>query len=175
MERNLTASMEDYLEIIYLLVKKNKLARAKDIAAHLGVKKPSVTGALRSLSKLGLVNYSPYGYIDLTDEGRRQASKILRRHEIIYKFLHKVLQVDEGKAEDDACKIEHAISDSTLERLVNFIHFIEHCPRIGEDCILSFRKFCQEGIKPQNCKICVKELTKKMSAKKISKTSESSV
>lgn len=161
MEKKLTASMEDYLEIIYLLVQKNKLARAKDIADHLGVKKPSVTGALRVLSSLGLIKYSPYGYIDLTDEGNSKASKIFRRHEILKQFFVKILRVDPQKAEDDACKVEHAISDSTLEKLVNFMHFIEHCPRTGFDWLNLLENYCQKGNKPANCIECTNEIQKK--------------
>jgi len=162
MKETLTASMEDYLEIIYLLVKKNKLARAKDIATHLNVKKPSVTGALKVLSQLGMVKYTPYGYIDLTEEGHKQASKIFRRHEILKEFFEKILDIPAEKAEIDACKIEHSISDTTLEKLVDFIHFIEHCPRTGEDWVTSFSKFCSKGIKPQACAECIENVEKKM-------------
>jgi len=166
MVKQLTASMEDYLEIIFLLVRKNKVARAKDIANHLEVKKPSVTGALRVLSEKGLIKYSPYGYIDLTEDGEKAASKIFRRHEIINEFLTKILQVEPERAQDDACKIEHAMSDSTLEKLVNFIHFFEHCPRVGKDWIEAFSKVCSEGSKPKDCRECFEEALKKVARSK---------
>ncbi len=158
MTKELTASMEDYLEIIYLLVKKNKLARAKDIATHLGVKKPSVTGALRVLSDKGLVRYTPYGYIDLTAEGEKQASKIFRRHEILRNFFENVLQIKSELAEEDACKIEHSISDATLERLVDFVHFIEECPRAGESWVKAFNDFCIKNPDRTACKNCTEEM-----------------
>jgi len=161
MAKDLTASMEDYLEVIYLLVKKNKLARAKDIATHLGVKKPSVTGALRVLSEKGLVRYTPYGFIDLTPEGEKQASKIFRRHEILKNFFLNVLQIKEENAEEDACKIEHAISDNTLERLVDFVHFIEECPRTGEDWVKAFNDFCTKNPDRTKCKTCTEEMLDK--------------
>jgi DtxR family transcriptional regulator, Mn-dependent transcriptional regulator len=160
MDKILTSSMEDYLEVIYLLVKKNKVARAKDIAVHLNVKKPSVTGALRVLSEKGLIKYSPYGFIDITEDGEKAAAKIFRRHEIINQFLSQVLQVPQDKAEEDACKIEHSISDTTLEKLVNFIHFFEHCPRVGEDWIAEFKKVCSLGAKPHDCKACLEQAMK---------------
>lgn len=166
MPRELTASMEDYLEIIYILVKKNKLARAKDIATHLGVKKPSVTGALRVLSEKELIRYSPYGYIDLTPQGEKEAQNIFRRHEILKQFFTDILQVPEEKAEDDACRVEHAISDSTLERLVDFVHFIEGCPRAGKDWIKSFSDFCNRDINHSDCKVCSEEIIEKIARNK---------
>ena len=163
MSKKLSASMEDYLEIIYLLVKKNKLARVKDIAEHLGVKKPSVTGALRLLSRKELIRYTPYGYIDMTEAGEKIAQQIFRRHDILKQFLTKVLQINPEDAENDACKIEHAISDASLEKLINFVHFVEHCPRVNDEIIASFAKFCKDGVKPQTCKSCLEEVLKNLS------------
>ena len=166
MNKDLTASMEDYLEVIFLLVKKHKLARAKDIAQHLGVKKPSVTGALRVLSEKGFIAYAPYGYIDLTPKGEAEASKIFRRHEILKNFFAKILHVDETKAEEDACKVEHSISDATLDKLVEFVHFIEHCPRTGPDWVQSFNEFCSKGIKSDECMQCAEEMAHNLTKSK---------
>ena len=79
MTRPLSATQEDYVETIFRLAEENRVARVKDIAAHLGVHKSTVTGALRSLSEMGLVNYEPYGYITLTAVGEQRARHPRRR------------------------------------------------------------------------------------------------
>ena len=75
-KRNLSASLEDYLEAILNLSGDRKVARSRDIAEALEVSRSSVTGALRTLAEKQLVNYKPYGYITLTDQGRALAEKV---------------------------------------------------------------------------------------------------
>ncbi len=123
----LSASQEDYLEAIYHIIKRKSAARAKDISLRLGVNNSSVTGALRSLSQKGLINYEPYDIVTLTPEGDVVASQVVKRHEILKDFLLRVLGIPEAEAEDSACKMEHAISDTILQRLVQFIEFIGDC------------------------------------------------
>ena len=76
----LSASLEDYLEAIFHIVARNQVARAKDISLRMKVSGPSVTGALRSLSEKGLINYAPYDVITLTDKGNALAEDVVRRH-----------------------------------------------------------------------------------------------
>ena len=71
----LSASLEDYLEVIYHLERSNRVARAKDIADQMNVQRASVTGALKALAGRGLINYSPYSYITLTSAGRTVAQR----------------------------------------------------------------------------------------------------
>ena len=73
----LSESMENYLEVILELEKTNKVARAKDIAEKLKIKKGSVTGGLKSLAEKGLINYAPYSFITLTKKGEQQAEEML--------------------------------------------------------------------------------------------------
>ena len=129
--RKLSASKEDYLEAILLLIRRDQVARVRDIARHLGVGMPSVTAALKALSKRELVNYDPYQVITLTDRGRDVAEAILRRHTILRAFLSEVLGLDADDAEASACRMEHAVSDEVLERLDDFAHFVRTCPRAG--------------------------------------------
>jgi DtxR family Mn-dependent transcriptional regulator len=117
----LSSSLEDYLEAILGIVESKQAARVKDISQALGVGSPSVTGALQTLSAKGLVNYAPYELITLTDEGRRIAADVARRHEILHKFLVTVLGVDEHEADLGACQMEHSISKTILERLVAYM------------------------------------------------------
>ncbi|GAB6905853.1 hypothetical protein JCM12296A_16880 [Desulfosarcina cetonica] len=139
----LSANMEDYLETIYHIVSEKKAARAKDIAVRMSVNSASVTGALRLLAEKGHINYAPYDVITLTPEGETLARDIVRRHEILKDFLTKVLDVEEAEAEENACKMEHAISPGIIDRLVRFVEFIQICPRGGEEWIGGFRQFCE--------------------------------
>lgn len=136
----LTASQEDYLEIIWALVREQRVARVTDIAERLGVSMPSVTGALKTLAKLNLVEYSPHKFITLSEEGRRVAQNITSRHRILREFLTDVLDLPAEKAEQTACRIEHAIGDTVSQRLHDLVHFWEtRFPR--KDWPKTFRSF----------------------------------
>ncbi len=125
----LSASLEDYLEAIYHIVRSKGAARSKDISDHLAVKGPSVTGALRQLASRGMVHYTPYDLVTLTPEGEQLAVAITRRHEILHGFLSEVLLLDEATAETTACQLEHVVRGPVLERLVAFLEFVKSCPR----------------------------------------------
>ncbi len=138
----LTASMEDYLEAIYHIVRQKQAARAKDIARRLEVNNSSVTGALRTLSEKGFINYAPYDVITLTPKGRQHAEDVVRRHEALMDFFTKVLCVDPQEASEAACKMEHAVSGTILKRLIRFVEFLEICPRGGDSLIQGFKNHC---------------------------------
>lgn len=154
---NLSASLEDYLEVIYHLEKSNRVARAKDIADQMNVQRASVTGALRALSGRGLINYSPYSYITLTPSGRDIAKEIIRRHNVLKEFFIIALQMAPEDAEANACRIEHAIDPGAVERLVRFVEFLKLCPRAGEDWFEGFSRYCQKGEHTSNCQSCIQE------------------
>lgn len=123
--RQLSSSMEDYLEAITVLKKDKGVARVRDISLFLDVKKPSVTSALNVLSKKGLIVHEKYGYVELTFEGENIARAIKRRHDMLIKFLTKVLKVDRDIAKKDACRMEHTMSPETFEKLNKFIETID--------------------------------------------------
>lgn len=150
----LSESLEDYLEAIFHLAAKRGVARARDIAERLGVNRSSVTGALQALGKKGLVDYEPYEVITLTREGEAVATGVVRRHEALRGFLVKVLSVDETEADEAACRLEHAISPSIVERLVEFVEFVEVCPRGGAKWIKNFGYHCGR-VDPEKCRRCV--------------------
>jgi DtxR family Mn-dependent transcriptional regulator len=125
MKKELTSSLEDYLEAIYILEKKHRVARVKDIAARLQVQMPSVTGALRNLREKGLVVYEKNSYINLTAEGMTKAEKIADRHDLLKGFLMEILLLDADRADEEACNIEHNIGPTTTHRIKNLITFIE--------------------------------------------------
>ncbi len=152
----LSESLEDYLETILELEKSQKVARAKDIADKIGVQRGSVTGALKALSEKGLINYEPYSFITLTPSGKKIAREIKRRHEILEDFLVRVLGVEETQAAETACRMEHAIDKQSVDKLVEFINFIDRCPRTGSDWVHAFEQFCAtREPNDQACKTCM--------------------
>ncbi len=114
--QNMTQSLEDYLETVYLIILDGRVAQVRDIAHALGVKMPSVVKAIRELMRLELAVHEPYGGVDLTAKGRRVAKSILGRHTLLREFLVK-LGVGEKMANRDACLMEHIVSAETLERI----------------------------------------------------------
>ena len=152
----LTESMEDYLEAILALERLHKVARAKDIAERMEVKRGTVTGALKSLAEKGLINYTPYSFITLTDEGLAIANEIDRRHQVIRNFLTEVLKIPPETAETTACRLEHGVEGMVLDRLVCFIDFMHQCPRAGNDLLRSFISYCESGqLQWNDCEACL--------------------
>lgn len=121
----LTSNMEDYLEIIGQLKKLKGVARVKDIGEMMNVKNSSVNSALKNLSEKGLVDHEHYGYIELTQKGKKLAAAVQARHDLLTRFLVEILQVDEKIATEDACKMEHVISAETFTRLNKFLEFVD--------------------------------------------------
>jgi DtxR family Mn-dependent transcriptional regulator len=131
MEENMTPlsqSLEEYLESIYIISKKKKTVRVKDVVKDMQVKSASVIGALKKLTKLGYIEHEHYGYIELTRMGEAEANKIYAKHKVLFKFLAQVLGVTEETAERDACSLEHHISNETLKKLIEWIHHMETNP-----------------------------------------------
>ena len=153
--KRLSASLEDYLETIFHIIAEKQVARAKEIASTLKVSRSSVTEAFRSLAQKGLINYAPYEVITLTPAGQEMAKDVILRHRVLKDFFIKVLAVGEKVAEEGACKIEHAAPKEIIDRLTQFVSFIEQCPRGGSDLIAGFSKYCQTGKTDKKCKECI--------------------
>ena len=109
-------SMEDYLETILLLSKKNGNVRSIDIANELNFTKASVSVAMKSLREKGYITMADTGHITLTDIGLKRAENVLERHTLLSNWLIK-LGVSEETAIEDACRIEHDISEETFNAL----------------------------------------------------------
>ena len=124
-ENKLSSSLEDYLEAISNLEKANRVARVKDIANNLKVKMPSVTGALKVLRKKGLINYEKNSFIILTDKGLDVAGMITTKHKTLTHFLETILCIPYEKAQDMACKMEHAVDCDTVTRMKRLIESFE--------------------------------------------------
>jgi DtxR family Mn-dependent transcriptional regulator len=160
--KTLSANMEDYLEAIFHISEEKQAARAKDIADRMAVNKSSVTGALRSLSEKGLVNYAPYDIITLTAKGKKRAAEIVRRHAALKDFFIKILLIDKDEAEEASCRVEHAVSKNIIDRLIRFVEFMEICPRGGKEWLKGFRRHCESGDTAKLCgdhiAVCLEDL-----------------
>lgn len=126
MKSNLSESMEDYLEAIFILQEKNRVARVKEIAEIIGVKMPSVTVALKFLKEKGLIEYEKNSYITLTAEGTKIAQTTRDKHNILTEFFDKVLNLKEA-SEKVACHLEHVIDIETAKKIEKLTkHLIEN-------------------------------------------------
>lgn len=110
------ASGEDYLEAVLVLQKEKGMVRSVDLARHMGFSKPSISHAVGVLKNGGFLTVDEDGYLHLTEDGREVAEKIYERHQFFTEQLVAV-GVDRETAERDACRIEHAISEETFQKL----------------------------------------------------------
>ena len=112
----LTSAMEDYLEAVFMLQRQNGYVRCVDVAEQLGVKKPSVSRAVKELSKSGHLVKNANGTLSLTEQGLQLAEQIYEKHRF---FTERLIAagVDPKIAEHDACSIEHAISAESFQKL----------------------------------------------------------
>ena len=112
-------SAVDYLETILILFERNGKVRSIDIVNEMNFSKPSISIAMKKLRENGYIRMDVNGLITLTDEGRLIAERIYSRHKLLTKVL-EAIGIDEKKAEDEACKIEHDIDDETYDRIRDF-------------------------------------------------------
>ncbi len=120
-EIRLYESGENYLETILIVKRRNGLVRSIDIANELNFSKPSVSRAVGLLKKKKYIEIDKNGYIELTEVGAGEANRIYERHKFITDYFIKVLGVSKDVAEQDACRVEHVISDETFIKIKNEI------------------------------------------------------
>ncbi len=120
----MSASLEEYLRAIYILIQKCSFARVTDIAKYLNYTKASVNRALKILKSESLVKYENYGNIELTEEGIATAINIIKRHNTLKAFLTEVLEVDKNIAENEAKTMKYSISENTINKLELYIQSI---------------------------------------------------
>lgn len=126
----ITASMEDYIEMIYRLSSDKGFTRVGDLSKELNVRPASTTKMIQKLNELSLVIYEKYGYIRLTEDGNIYGEYLLYRHNTVEKFLI-IIGVTKNVLEETE-KIEHVLSKDTFERIENFIGIIDNYPIIKE-------------------------------------------
>ena len=109
-------TIEEYIETIFVLEQRNGRAQTGMIAAHMGVKPPSITEMLQKLEKEGFIHYESYNGATLTPTGKKMARDLMQKHRIIADFL-EIIGIEREPAEVDACQIEHHVSSKTLKRM----------------------------------------------------------
>ncbi len=117
---------EDYLETMYLMEKRNQDIRITDLAKALGVKKPTVVSVIDNLKKEGFVTHEKYGNVFLTKQGRKYAIEIYNKHSILYNFLKNILNLPIDISKSDACKMEHYISNDSIDKILKLSEFIAY-------------------------------------------------
>ena len=125
---NLTAGLEDYIEAIYIAEGNNKKLKGAELARMLNISRASVSEALSKLVSKGLINYESYGPVTLTPKGSHEAKKIYSKHNILKFFFESVLSISPDEAGENACKIEHIISQNILNRIKDFTNYCEKHP-----------------------------------------------
>jgi DtxR family Mn-dependent transcriptional regulator len=120
-KNRVSPSLEDYLEEVLALYDEHKKIRVTDLAAKMKVAKSSVNHAVNKLVELQMLQHETYGPLILTDLGLERAGKVRERHRILQQFLAEILGIAPEIAAEDACRIEHYISQVTMERLVTYV------------------------------------------------------
>lgn len=150
--KGLTPSLEHYLRAIYDLEQEKGYARVTDIAERLGVAKPAVSVALRSLRASGLVDHRAYESVHLTRHGTTRAKGVSGKFAILAHFLTEVLGVDGEQAIVDACLMEHHVSPSTMGRLLDLLRFFESEDK--QDVLQAFRAYRRSCESDDACPTC---------------------
>lgn len=144
-DKNISENIEEYLEVLYRNGSNGEQVSTTMLSKELGIAPGSVTQMLKKLESLGYIVYTPYKGATLTDEGMKIAQKITRKHRILEKFLLDVLKVKEENVHDQACEMEHTLSDEAERALCTMLHHPDLCPdnNIIPACNFDFES-CQE-------------------------------
>jgi DtxR family Mn-dependent transcriptional regulator len=161
-DAEISSSLEDYLETIYLLVQEQGFARVKDVARARDVKAASVSIALRRLAELDLVRHERREYIALTDEGEKAGRRVFSRHRLLTRLFREVLNLPQAAASEQACAMEHSLTDEAMDGMARFFEFLGTCPSVIESfrvCpLISGRKSTAHGEPlPEWCATCSKK------------------
>ena len=128
MNGEVTAVIEDYLKVIYRLQEKSGVARTSDIVELLQVAPGTVTNTVDRLEKGGLVTHEPYKGVKLTEEGRKIALRVMRRHRLLERLLTDILHVNWSEAHTAACRLEHGITSNITKNLEKALGHPRTCP-----------------------------------------------
>ncbi|MFC1491346.1 metal-dependent transcriptional regulator [Nitrospinota bacterium] len=149
---DLSPSLEHYLRSIYDLQEEKGYARVTDIAEKLGVAKPAVSTALKTLRSAGLVDHRVYESVLLTDEGMDRAKSVSGKYAILLLFLTEILGVRQEEAFVDACLMEHYVSGNSLDRFLDLLRFFED--RDQQEVLEAFRAFRRSCESEATCPTC---------------------
>lgn len=121
-EKILSSGLEDYLECIYNNIQEKGSVKAIDISRELNVSRASVTDALKRLASKGYINYERYGKINLLDTGIEKSQTVIEKHQILTTFFEKILKLSKKEATENACRIEHVITENAFTQLKRFLN-----------------------------------------------------
>lgn len=127
-ESKISENIEEYLEVLYRNGSNKEQVSTTQLSKELGIAPGSVTQMLKKLEKLGYIDYTPYKGATLTDDGMQIAQKITRKHRILEKFLTDVLKVKKENVHDQACEMEHTLSDEAERALCAMLNNPDVCP-----------------------------------------------
>jgi DtxR family Mn-dependent transcriptional regulator len=140
---------EEYLEAMLDLSRDGEPVKTTELARRLGVAPPSVTEAVQRLSREGMVAYRPYRGVTLSEKGRAAARRLKRKHRLLEVFLTRVLRMNRQSAHDEACRLEHALSDEAGDALCRSLRGPRSCP--DGDAIPPCRLYVD------SCATCIRE------------------
>lgn len=146
----ISKSLEEYLKTMYVLKKQNGNIRVTDVAKKMNCTKPSVNKAIYNLKDKGLVNYESYGTIELTEQGKNLAKKVLEAYDIVCLFLKEVLNLDEETAKKEAENIKSVITDDTANKLARYVHKVLGLSNLD----------CDYDINKEKCRMCARRTSK---------------
>ena len=127
-EGKISENIEEYLEVLYRNGSNGEQVSTTKLSKDLGIAPGSVTQMLKKLENLGYIEYTPYKGAVLTNEGMKIAQKITRKHRILEKFLMDVLKIKEENVHEQACEMEHTLSDEAERALCTMLHNPDLCP-----------------------------------------------
>ena len=142
----ISKSLEEYLKTMYVLGTQNGNIRVTDIAEKMNCTKASVNKAIKNLKDEKLINYETYGTIELTEDGKNLAKKILEAYDVVYVFLKDVLDLNDEDAKNEAEKIKQTISDETVNTLARYTNKVLGLHNLD----------CGYDINLERCRSCVK-------------------
>lgn len=153
---HLSKSMEKYLFKMYELLKEDKLT-PKKLAAALNCNRASTQEAIKHLEAKGLIDFYPYKFILLTDEGVKYAKKIEEKKEIISKFLEKFLFIEKKDLAETIDSVYFGANETLISRLNYFLDFLDFCPAGGPAWLYGFKNFLDTGEMMDSCTECIEE------------------
>jgi DtxR family Mn-dependent transcriptional regulator len=144
----LSPNIEEYLEAIYKLSQKDDSVKTSKISNDLGITQASVSEMLKKLDKMDFVEYSQYKGVKLTEKGFKTAKKVTRKHRLLERFLHDILKLKDNLLHDQACEMEHSLSDEAERAMCQVLDHPDKCPgdSVIPACDLKFTS-CDECMK----------------------------
>jgi DtxR family Mn-dependent transcriptional regulator len=128
MAKEISENIEEYLEVLYKFGSKDSYVSTTTLSKELGIAPGSVTQMLKKLEDIGYIDYVPYKGASLTEDGKKIAQKITRKHRILERFLKDVLKIKDENLHAQACEMEHSLSDEAERAICHMLEHPDTCP-----------------------------------------------